>query len=77
MREVLIGVFLGVALTGAIDLFAMQFRVHHATLARDCSLTSTYIIDNDTVLVCRVVKRTEPEANEPKVSERRKGEHDL
>jgi hypothetical protein len=44
---------------------------------RDCELTGVHIIDRDTVLVCQIIKRVGPEANEPKVSERRKGEHDL
>jgi hypothetical protein len=44
---------------------------------RDCELTGVHIIDRDTVLVCGVVKREQPGANEPKASERRKGEHDL
>jgi len=67
MKEILVGVFIGVALAAAIDLFSSQFRVHHSTLTRNCSLTGTYIIDNDTVIVCRVVKRGEPspEAKKP------------
>jgi len=36
-----------------------------------CSLTGTYVIDNDTVLACRVIKRNTDEAkpSEPKEEE--------
>ena len=52
----LVGVFFGIAFAAAVDLFAMQLRVHYSTLIRDCSITGAHIISNDTVIVCRVVK---------------------
>ena len=38
---------------------------------KHCSLTGTYVIDNDTVLACRVIKRNtdEAEPSEPKEEE--------
>lgn len=52
----LVGVFFGVALTAAVDLFAMQFRVYYSALIRNCSMTSVHIIDENTVIVCKVLK---------------------
>lgn len=71
MKEILVGVFIGVALAAAVDMFSSQFRVHHGTIVRNCSLTGTYVIDNDTVLACRVIKRNTNEAkpSEPKEEE--------
>jgi hypothetical protein len=43
--------------------------IAHKKFTQHCSLTNTYIIDDDTVIVCRVVKRGEPEAKGKKPEE--------
>lgn len=52
----LVGAFFGVAMAAVVDVFASQLRVHHNTLIRDCSVTNTHIINEDTVIVCTVLK---------------------
>lgn len=46
------------------------------TFLRNCDLIGAHIIDNDTVIVCRVIRRGDVESVEPKQNER-KGEHEL
>jgi hypothetical protein len=67
----LVGVFFGVALTAAVDLFAMQFRVHYSALIRDCSMTRVHIIDDNTLISCTVLKvnRTETPVQDNKKPE--------
>lgn len=53
----------------AIVSFSVGKDDAHSGFTRDCSLTGTYIIDNDTVIVCRVVKRSEAKPVERKPEE--------
>jgi hypothetical protein len=51
--------------------FFVGADVTESRISRNCSLTGTYVIDNDTVLACRVIKRNTDEAkpSEPKEEE--------
>ena len=60
-----------VLLTFVIVLMILGPRVERSRIANHCSLTGTYVIDNDTVLACRVIKRNTDGAkpSEPKEEE--------
>jgi hypothetical protein len=59
--------FSAILISGYID----KQGVNTDTIVRNCSLTGTYVIDNDTVLACRVIKRNTDGAkpSEPKEEE--------
>ena len=51
--------FLGVFVMVLAGIYAGGFLsslIREANLIRDCSLTSTHIIDSNTVIVCKVLK---------------------
>lgn len=60
-----------VLLTLVIALMILGPRIEINKVVNHCSLTGTYVIDNDTVLACRVIKRNTDEAkpSEPKEEE--------
>jgi hypothetical protein len=51
--------FLALAVVMVVS-FSVGADATESKVSRNCSLTGTYVIDNDTVIVCRVVKRGEP-----------------
>lgn len=60
-----------VLITTVIVLMILGPHVERKRVTNHCSLTGTYVIDNDTVLACRVIKRNIGEAKprEPKEEE--------
>jgi len=60
-------------LAGFVAGHAVSSKASENHLIRDCSLTGTYVINNDTVVVCQVLSRTttstpQPQSKKPEIS---------